>query len=218
MIGLCVLAGMLPLGASAGAQGAMAKPPKRSFSNSKTPPKNNGSAALKQASQEELVDAVLGDTMTGIWNQVDDHGHIGEYNHVINLLHIVVQGDPHNMEAFSTPAYLLWSTGRNEQAEVVLQEGLDANPKSFFMYDEFGLYWNLYRKDPKAAIPYYEKAVKYDCPFLTWNSLANCYEKTNQWEKAVAAWEKGTLYPTDAVANVRLKRARARLAQEKHGP
>jgi pentatricopeptide repeat protein len=51
----------------------------------------------------------------------------------------------------------------------------------------------------------------------TWNSLANCYEKVEQWDKAVSAWEKATLYPNNPVARVRLKRAREKLAQPKIG-
>jgi len=206
-------AGNIPVRGAA--QGAPSRPTKRSFSNGKTSPAH-APQAKRQASQEELVDAVLGDAMNEIWSQTDEHYHDGEFNHVINLSRIVAQGDPHNMEAYANPAYLLWSTGRSDEAEAILKQGLEANPNNYYMYDELGTYWLIYRKDPKAAIPFYEKAVKFDCPFAPWNSLANCYEKTDQLEKAIAAWERGTLYPGDAVAIVRLKRARARLAQAKH--
>ena len=197
-------------------QGAPARPPKRSFSNApKTPARAPASGKLRQATQEELTEAVLGDTMTLLWSKADEHAHIGEYNHFINLSKIVVQGDPHNMEAYATSAWLLWSTSRADAAEAVLKEGIAANPNTFYLYDEMGMYWFIQRKNPAAAIPYYEKAVKFDCPFLTWNSLANCYERTGQWENAVGAWQKASVYPADAIARVRLKRAQARLAQIK---
>lgn len=201
------------------AQGTPAKPPKTSFSNKPKPQTEKVSArATRSATQEELVDAVLGDAMNKIWDQCDAHFHGGEYNNCVGLSKIVVQGDPHNVEAYATSAWLLWSTGKNEDAEAILQAGMEANPKTFYLFDEMGVYWFVERKDPKAAIPYYEKAVKFDCPFMTWNSLANCYEKTEQWDKAVTAWEKASLYPGNAVAINRLKRARARLAQPKQSP
>ena len=206
-------------GVSVGAQGAHRKPPKVSFSNMARPaPPKPGAQTVRHATQEELVDAVLGETANRLWDQADAHFHDGEYNHVVSLCRIVVQADPHNMEAFTTSAWLLWSTGRNEEAEALLREGIAANPGTYYMYDEMGVYWLIERKVPRAAIPYYEKAFKFDCPFQTWNSLANCYEKTDQWTKAVGAWEKATLFPNNPVATVRLKRARARAAQPNTGP
>ena len=213
-----VLAIAVP-GAPAGAQGAHRKPPKVSFSNRARPASPKvGAQPLRHATQEELVEAVLGETANRLWDQADAHFHVGEYNHAVSLCRIVVQADPHNMEAFTTSGWLLWSTGRNEEAEAFLQEGIAANPGTYYMYDEMGIYWLIERKDPQSALPYYEKAVKYDCPFQTWHSLANCYEKTGQWAKAVGAWEKASLFPNNLVAIGRLKRARARLAQPNTGP
>lgn len=217
LLGLIGLAGIMAFTQECGAQRAPTPPKKRSFSN-KTPAHAAKAPVSSQrtASQEELVDAVLGDALNQMWVQADAHGHQGEYNHFINLSRIVVQGDPHNMEAFSTSSYLLWSTGRNEEAEAFLKDGIAANPSSFYMYDEMGLYWFIERKNPIAAIPYYEKAVKFDCPMVTLHSLANCYEKAGQWDKAVATWSKATLYTNDLIAITRLRRAKEKLAQVKH--
>ena len=78
------------------------------------------------------------------------------------------------------------------------------------MYDEMGMVYWLYLHDPTSAIPYYEQAVTYkECPFLTWNGLAHCYEKTNQWDKAVHAWESASQYLKDVAAPANLARARA---------
>jgi tetratricopeptide (TPR) repeat protein len=221
-------AALMITSAAAGAQGAPAAPPKHSFSNGdRTSAASPALKARKPVSQEDLAEAVLGDTTQRMWIQADTHFHQGEYNHMINLGRIVVQGDPHNMEAFATSAYYLWSMGvdstpeakklRNDEAVALLNDGITANPNTYYMYSEMGTYWWIQRKDPKTAIPYFEKAVKFDCPFGTWNSLANCYEKLEQWAKAVTAWEKATLYPNNPVARVRLKRVRERLPQPKSG-
>jgi len=68
-------------------------------------------------------------------------------------------------------------------------------------------------KQPAQAIPYYEQAVKFKCPYFTWHGLAHAYEKTNQWDKAVAAWQTATNYQDDDVAAVNLRRAKAERAR-----
>jgi tetratricopeptide (TPR) repeat protein len=214
-----------------GSAKAQAKPkpaPKRSFSNAKKggAPRQTPTGRT-QPTQEQLTEAILGESLLQLDLQTERHFHEGEYNHMINLERIIVQGDPHNMDAYATAAYYLWSLGvdatgdakkqRYDEAEALLNQGIVANPSSFYMYDEMGTYWWLERKDPKSAIPFFEKAVKFDCPWQTWNSLANCYEKMNIWDKAVSAWEKAAFYPNDVVAARRLKQARDRAAQQKSG-
>ena len=213
----CGIAAILLSASIAEGQRNLPRPPKRSFSNGPKPHPPAAAQGTRQATQEELADAVLGDTMNLLWDQTDHHFHEGEYNHAINICRIVVQGDPHNVEGFANAAWLLWSVGRNEEAAALLTDGIAANPTTYYMYDEMGRYWLTDRKDPKTALPYFEKAVTFDAPWTTWNGLAICYEKLDKWDKAVTAWEKATLFPQDLVANRRLKQARDRLAQQKPG-
>ncbi len=164
--------------------------------------------ALYPTSAEETADAILADSLERLSEKTDAHFHEGEYNHAINLNRIIMQGDPHNVEAFGNVAYLLWSTSRSDQAVEVLKQGIEANPDTYYMYDEMGNHYWLHLKDPTAALPYYEKAVTFKCPWATWHSLALCYEKTSQWDKAVSAWENAARFPDDKVAPGRLERAR----------
>jgi tetratricopeptide (TPR) repeat protein len=174
------------------------------------------SGATANISQQDLADVVLRDTLDQVEVQADAHFHKGEYNHIINLNHIIVEGDPKDMDAFGNAAHLLWSTDRNEEALAFLKQGLAANPDNYYMYDEIGNHYFHHLRDPVSAIPYYEKAVKYqNCPFMSWNSLAHCYEKTNQWEKAVHAWETANNYTGNVAGPSNLKRARAELAKRK---
>ena len=89
-----------------------------------------------------------------------------------------------------------------------MKQGIQANPKTYYLYDELGSHYWIRLKDPKTALPYYEKAVLFKCPWLTWHNLAHCYEKTNQWDKAVGAWEAAARYTDDPIAASRLERAR----------
>src|ERR1044071_3738034 len=127
MLGVLALPSQPVLG-----QSAPPPPPKPSFSNgTKARAPKPVEQARRQATQEELADAVLGDTMNQLWVQIDHHFHEGEYNHAINLCRIVVQGDPHNMEAYANASWLLWSTGRNEEALKILVDGAAANPEKY---------------------------------------------------------------------------------------
>lgn len=182
------------------------KPAPPSASNPKAA--KAGKITLYPASAQETADAILADSLGHIYDQADEHFHQGEYNHIYNLCRIVVQGDPHNVEAFGNAAYYLWSSDRSDEAIAFLKQGIKANPNTYYMYDEVGAYYWLHFKDAASAIPYYEQAIKFDCPFFsTWNSLAYCYEKTNAWDKAVETWRKATQYPNNVSAEHHLARA-----------
>ena len=186
-------------------QGA-AKPAPPSASNPKAI--KPGKIALYPASAQETADAILADSLGLIYDQADEHFHQGEYNHIYSLCRIVVQGDPHNVEAYGNSAYLLWSSDRSDEAIAFLKQGIKANPNTYYMYDELGAYYWLHFKDAASAIPYYEQATKFNCPyFSTWNSLAFCYEKTSAWDKAVETWRKATQYPNNATAERHLAHA-----------
>ncbi len=181
------------------------------------PTKSNPTVFYTPEGQQQIADAILTDAVDQLWAQADAHFHKGEYNHTINLSRVVVQGDPRNVEAFSDAAYLLWSTGQNDAATAFLKQGLTANSDSYYMYDELGAHFYYRLKDYPNAVTYYEKAIKYDCPFFTWSGLAHSYEKTNQWEKAVKTWEKSGNFVTDGqvsdVMKHNLARAKAELAR-----
>ena len=163
--------------------------------------------------QQGVADAILTDVIDELWNQTDEHYHHGEYNHVINLHRIIVQAEPSRVESYANSAWLLWSTDRSEEAVAFLKQGLQANPKNYYMYDELGAHYFLRLKDPKTAISYYEKAVQFPCPYPTLHSLANCYEKTGQWTEAVKIWERAAKDRRDLLAPKRLERARAEVAR-----
>lgn len=214
---LCLAAaGAILLPQTVSAQGAFSGPAAH-FSAAHATAKNTSQASTTVSNQpmdpEDAANAVLADTFMQMREQVDNHFHKGEYNHIVNLERIVVQGEPGDYHAYEDSAWLLWSMTRNDDAIAFLKQGLKANPDTFELYDELGSHYLTLMKDPKDALPYFEKAVTFKCPFFTWHNLAHCYEKTNQWDKAVKAWQTATQYPEDNLAPVRLRRAQAELAR-----
>jgi len=174
-------------------------------------------AKLYAASSEETADSILADSLSQTFHQGDEHFHEGEWNHTLNLYKIVEQGDPHNLDAYSNSAFMLWSMTRNDEAVDALKAGIKANPNTYYMYDELGTHYLLHMKDPIAALPYFEQAVRYPGPrFFTWQNLGRCYEKANEWDKAVEAWRKATLFPDAPRAEANLKRVIAERDKRKN--
>jgi tetratricopeptide (TPR) repeat protein len=227
IVRLSVLVAALML--TLGARTAFAQPPHKpdqkkappSFSNKEgTKHGAKQGTTTRPVAQQDVADAVLGDALNQLFEQADEHFHEGEYNHIINLYAIIVQGDPHNLEAWANGAYLLWSTERGQEAIAYLKAGITANPNTYYMYDELGTHYLINLRDPKSALPYCEQAVKFPAPFTTWHNLAFCYEKTGQWNKAVTAWEKAASFenvdrPTHDRTLQLLKNAREKAAKQR---
>jgi tetratricopeptide (TPR) repeat protein len=184
-----------------------------SFSNSKTTAKQAAKHQPVKISSEDLADAILGNAIEEMYEAGDEFFHIGEWNHCINLYRVVENGDPHNVETYCNVAFLLWSSDRNAQAIDQLKLGLSNNPDTFYMYDELGSHYWLRLKDPVTALPYYEKAVKFQAPWSTYHNLAFVYQKLNRWQEAVDTWKQSTKFGDDRVAPIKLKQAEAHLKQ-----
>ena len=187
----------------------------RSFSNShKTPAKTTAKPTQPiKISSQDLADAILANALGDMYDLADEFYHDGEWNHSINMFRVVENGDPHNVETYCNVAFLLWSSDRNDQAIEQLKLGLTNNNDSYYMYDELGSHYWLRLKNPTAALPYYEKAVKYTAPWSTYHNLAFVYQKLNRWQEAVDTWKLATKFGDDKVAPIKLKQAEARLKQ-----
>ncbi len=172
---------------------------------------------LLAETQETLSDVAAQDVVNQLWKQADLHGHEGEYNHFINISRILMLSNPNEAEWFDTSAHLLWSTDRIDEGLKVLKQGLESNRKSFHFYDEIGMHYMLRAKDYRAAIPYYEQAIALKPPFMTYNMLATCYERTAQPEKAIAILEKGATFPENKIGQRRLRLLVEKLKGAKRG-
>jgi tetratricopeptide (TPR) repeat protein len=137
------------------------------------------------------ADAILYRVFDNMNPATDAHFHKGEYNHIINLDRMVMGALPDRMNAYEDAGWLLWSMDRDAEAVVIYEKGLKANPNSFYMYDELGLYYMTRKKDYARAVSYYEKAAGFsNCPRPTFHMLAHAYEKSKQFDKSLAVWKK----------------------------
>jgi tetratricopeptide (TPR) repeat protein len=136
------------------------------------------------------VDAML-DAVFGEMNVLTDmHFHKGEYNHIVNLSRMTVGALPSDVDMYADAAWLLWSMDRDDEAIALYEQGIKANPNSFYMLDELGHYYFNRKKDWPKAVAYYERAAaKPDRNEITLHMLAHAYERNKQLDKALDTWK-----------------------------
>jgi tetratricopeptide (TPR) repeat protein len=178
-------------------------------------------AALPAAAQKTApaatktqVDGITNATLDRLWSTTDDYWHEGDYNRIVDLCRIVMEGDPSDDEACSAAAYLLWSMGDTKAADWILDYGGKRAPgnKGLFQY-EMG--WHLFNtKRYKEAIPYLQKAVTTGkIPLGGYTSLGHAYEKTGDLKSSLKVWQMvKERFPSHPSWKPNLARVKAKLA------
>lgn len=180
-------------------------------------------AALPAAAQKTApaatktqVDGITNATLDRLWITTDKYWHDGDYNRIVDLCRIVIEGDPTDDEACSAAAYLLWSMGDTKAADWILDYGskrAPANRGRFF--HEFG--WHLYNtKRYKEALPYLQKAVSAGGVMVTtYTSLAHTYEKLGDLQSSLKTWEiVKERYPNHLAWKPNIARVKTKLAAQ----
>ncbi|MDE2127684.1 MAG: tetratricopeptide repeat protein [Armatimonadetes bacterium] len=168
--------------------------------------------STKPLTQQQVSNAVLARAIDDIYLFRDRHFHAGEYSHLINLSYVINQAEPHMEGIYSDESYYLWSTDRNAAAIAALKRGLKANPNDYGMYDALGEHYLINNHNPRLALPYYQHAVKFKCPWATWHMLAHAYERLGNWKQAAVCYAHAAkTYPDDKVAPVLLRKAEAHI-------
>lgn len=164
-----------------------------------------------QAEAEQILDTIV----EKVWALTDLHWHKGEYCHIVNICKISAAADPTNVDAYGNGAWLLWSMDRDAEAIEVYKQGLKANPKSYYMYDEIGYYYYNRKKDYPLAIEYLGKASQMpDCKLSTIHTLAHAYEKSGNLQMSAKTWERAAKDPNDTAAKLNLDRVRRKMKKQ----
>jgi tetratricopeptide (TPR) repeat protein len=162
------------------------------------------------AQAESIADDITNDLIV----LSDAHWHKGEYNHVVNLLRMVVAGQPDNVEIYGNAGWLLWSMNKDPEAVALYEQGIKANPNTYYMYDELGFYYFNRKKDYLKAIQYYSQAAKLsDVKPGSLHLLAHAYERTGQMKLCLETWERAVKMPgpENAAAKVNLTRVKGKM-------
>ena len=155
------------------------------------PPKSKPAAPTTSVSGAAKVDAMLGAMFDNMHVITDMHYHKGEYNHIVNISRMAVAANPDDLDMYADAGWLLWSMNRDAEAVALYEQGIKANPNSYYMLDELGQYYSIRKKDWPHAVQYLEQAAqKPDSTEITLHMLAHAYEKNKQLDKALATWAR----------------------------
>lgn len=124
-----------------------------------------------------------------LWAQNDVYWHQGDYPRIIAQDRIIVQADPQFIECYTTGAWLLWSSGRDGEAEAFYKQCVANNPDQSAAYFDYGffLYNHLHRYDDARRV--YARSTRLpDAGVLDLRMLAHAYEKLGRYDRAVGVW------------------------------
>ena len=122
-----------------------------------------------------------------LWLGTDEYFHDGEWDECIRIARQVIEIDPHFVDAYTGPAYLLWSSDRDEEAIEFFLAGIEANPERFEIYHEFGMYYWLHQRYEEAIVQF-RKAVEREAPRAMQHMLPNALERADRKQEALAEW------------------------------
>ncbi len=155
---------------------------------------------------------VLTDMM---WLKTDDYWHVGEWDEVIRLCHQIVQVDPHFIEAYTGAAYLLYSTDKDEEASELFRAGIAANPKSYDLRHEFGMYY-MYRHKWDLAVEQFRESVSLGAPPAMQHMYGNALERAGRPREALEAWqEMRKRFPDDPVVKQHIEQLNKELGKRR---
>ncbi len=165
------------------------------------------------------VEAIVDDCLRQLYVVSDRHWHKGEYSHLVNINRMVIAGRPTFIEPYVNAGWLLWSMDRDAEAVRLYDAGIAANPNTYALYNEKGFYLITRKKDWKNGLPLLEKATTMpDCAKIVWHTLAHAYERNQQLDKALEAWNRAAEDPANpgrAAARVNRDRVRRLIEQRK---
>lgn len=157
---------------------------------------------------EEVIENVI----RLMWAIGDYCWHEGFHFQLVRIAKACLELDPSFGEAYESAAWILVSYTWKREALKLLKRYLATNPGHYEPYFELGWFYYHWLKDPKAAIPWFEKAVKLPHPPIIEHTLAHAYEKAGRLQDALRVWaNKLKRFPGDPIAKRHYERLKSLL-------
>ena len=122
-----------------------------------------------------------------LWLGTEEYFHAGEWDECLRIARQVIEIDPHFVDAYTGPAYLLWSSDRDEEAIELFRAGIEANPERYEIYHEFGMYYWIHQRYEEAIVQF-RQAVEREAPRTVQHMLPNALERAGRKQEALAEW------------------------------
>lgn len=135
-----------------------------------------------------------------VWEHIDTHWHVGEWEDCIRLCRQCIELDSHFTEAYTSGAWLLSNLNRDGEAIAMYRAGIAANPDQNDIYQQFGLFYHRRHKYDEA-VEQFRKAVEHDAPRAWQHMLPGTLELAGRRQEALAEWRALLKrFPDDPVA------------------
>lgn len=140
-----------------------------------------------------MVEAII----ENLDSRSDEWFHEGDYLRCAAAFRVHIAYEPRDLEPYFLSAWLLWSDGRDAEAQEMFQAAVRAAPDSYEPYLEAGLHWSGRRDERRAALWLTHACVR-GGPVEAWKTLSHCYRKLGLIEDAIAAMRHArTMDPDD---------------------
>lgn len=123
-------------------------------------------------------------------SEFDFHNGIGRYPLLLAYCQRVARIDPYFTYAYYYGGGALgWNLGRWAEAEALLRQGIENNPKNFRLQQYLAAMAYKHDQDVDKLMQFLESFVNDpDCPNLLRSLLANLYKKQKLYAKALGIW------------------------------
>jgi tetratricopeptide (TPR) repeat protein len=158
-----------------------------------------------EKASEQNIGAVRDTIVDALWIKTDEYWHAGNTAPVIGICQMIVQLDPHFVEAYSIGAWVAEQQGNNKQALEFYKLGMERNPDNYDLPLQLGL--ELLKRDPEASLPYLKRAAELPSPVPVKRAYAHALTKAGKTKEAAVQWFKILQkYPNDPIATRELQR------------
>lgn len=124
-----------------------------------------------------------------LWVLTDPYWHQGDYESCIRLGCAATFVDPSHVEAWTSTAWLVWSKGRTPEAERLYQAAIEANPRDYQSFYEYGFHFYRLKQYHRAAA-LLKKASALPGPHYVPHLYAHALERSGQVQACLAVWEQ----------------------------
>jgi tetratricopeptide (TPR) repeat protein len=149
-----------------------------------------------------------------LWIGLDVYWHEGRWDDCLRLLRDIIVIDPHFVEAYTSAAWMLWSSDRDQEAIAVYEKGVKANPDDPDLYFEYGFYYRN-RGQLGKAIDLLRKAAEKGATRGQRHLLPNTLQEAGRTQEALDEWRAVLKrFPKDPVAPRKITELEAELASK----
>jgi len=145
---------------------------------------------------------------------IDTHWHAGEWEDCIRLCYQSIELDRHFVDAYTDVAWVLANLNRDGEAIAMYQAGIEENPDSPELYQQFGLFYHR-RHKYNEAVEQFRKSVQHDAPRAWQHMLPATLELAGRKEEALDEWQALLKrFPDDSVAKMHIEKLEQELKRQ----